>query len=96
MSLTLEQLNLRQGVLRVFGKGSKERLVPLGEEAIDWMRNYLAEARPAILNGQQMAAAGTTVHVHFHSVTPPTEAEGQRLARQLVPHIRREMARAGA
>ena len=41
------------GVVRVFGKGSKERLVPLGEEAIDWMRNYLSEARPAILNGQQ-------------------------------------------
>src|SRR5476651_1756144 len=36
ISLTLEQVNLRQGVLRVMGKGSKERLVPMGEEAIVW------------------------------------------------------------
>ena len=53
VGLKLHEANFDMGVVRVFGKGSKERLVPLGEEAIDWMRNYLAEARPAILNGQQ-------------------------------------------
>jgi integrase/recombinase XerD len=53
IGLTLEQVNLRQGVLRVFGKGSKERLVPLGEQSIDWLRNYLAEARPLILGPRQ-------------------------------------------
>ncbi len=53
VGLKLHEVNFDMGVVRVFGKGSKERLVPLGEEAIDWMRNYLAEARPAILNGQQ-------------------------------------------
>ena len=52
VSLTLEQLNLRQGVLRVFGKGSKERLVPLGEEAIDWLVRYQAESRPLLLDGK--------------------------------------------
>ena len=41
-------VNLRQGVLRVMGKGSKERLVPLGEEAQHWLERYLVEARPAI------------------------------------------------
>ena len=41
-------VNLRQGVLRVMGKGSKERLVPLGEEAQHWLERYLAEARPGI------------------------------------------------
>jgi len=38
-------VNLRQGVLRVMGKGSKERLVPMGEEAQHWLERYLAEAR---------------------------------------------------
>ena len=53
VGLKLHEANFDMGVVRVFGKGSKERLVPLGEEAIDWMRNYLAEARPALLDGQQ-------------------------------------------
>lgn len=52
ISLTLEQVNLRQGVLRVFGKGSKERLVPLGEEAIIWIERYVREARPFLLDGK--------------------------------------------
>ncbi|WP_137885051.1 site-specific tyrosine recombinase XerD [Pseudomonas sp. 2FE] len=52
ISLTLEQVNLRQGVLRVFGKGSKERLVPLGEEAIVWVERYVREARPFLLDGK--------------------------------------------
>ncbi|WP_271195285.1 site-specific tyrosine recombinase XerD [Pseudomonas turukhanskensis] len=52
ISLTLEQVNLRQGVLRVFGKGSKERLVPMGEEAIVWIERYMREARPQLLEGR--------------------------------------------
>ncbi len=52
IGLTLEQVNLRQGVLRVFGKGSKERLVPLGEEAIAWIERYSKEARPFLLDGK--------------------------------------------
>ncbi|PJK10326.1 site-specific tyrosine recombinase XerD [Lysobacteraceae bacterium NML08-0793] len=41
-------LNLRQGVLRVSGKGGKERLVPVGEEALHWLQRYWHEARPAL------------------------------------------------
>jgi integrase/recombinase XerD len=52
ISLTLEQVNLRQGVLRVMGKGSKERLVPMGEEAIAWVERYLRGARVELLNGR--------------------------------------------
>lgn len=52
VSLSLEQLNLRQGVLRTFGKGSKERLVPLGGEALHWLTRYLREARETLLNGK--------------------------------------------
>ncbi|HLM52590.1 MAG TPA: site-specific tyrosine recombinase XerD [Pseudoxanthomonas sp.] len=42
-------VNLRQGVLRVTGKGSKERLVPLGEESQHWLERYLEQARPVLL-----------------------------------------------
>ncbi|MDR6235445.1 site-specific tyrosine recombinase XerD [Pseudomonas oryzihabitans] len=52
VSLTLDEVNLREGSLRVFGKGSKERLIPLGEEAIAWLENYLKTARPLLLGGQ--------------------------------------------
>lgn len=50
--LRLDQLNLRQGVVRVTGKGSKERLVPLGEEAIVWLQRYLQAGRAPLLGGQ--------------------------------------------
>ena len=49
VGLPATALNLRQGVLRVMGKGSKERLVPLGEESRHWLQRWLAEARPALL-----------------------------------------------
>ena len=52
ISLTLEQVNLRQGVLRVMGKGSKERLVPMGEEAIVWVERYMRDTRHELLNGR--------------------------------------------
>ena len=52
ISLTLDEINLREGSLRVFGKGSKERLIPLGEEAIAWLESYLKTARPQLLSGQ--------------------------------------------
>lgn len=49
VSLTLSQMNLNQGLVRVIGKGDKERLVPLGEEAVAWLYRYLGEARGALL-----------------------------------------------
>lgn len=55
-----DQVNLRQGALRVRGKGSRERVVPMGEVAADWIRRYLAEARPLILGAQQSAALFVT------------------------------------
>jgi integrase/recombinase XerD len=53
--VTLKTFNVSMSecVLRVLGKGSKERLVPFGQVAADWIRQYLADARPAILGGQQ-------------------------------------------
>ncbi|WP_211294029.1 site-specific tyrosine recombinase XerD [Vibrio gangliei] len=49
VSLTMENMSLRQGVVRVMGKGGKERLVPMGENAIEWIETYLEQGRPALL-----------------------------------------------
>jgi integrase/recombinase XerD len=53
-------LNLDAGIVRVTGKGGKERLVPLGEEAIQWLGRYLKEARPQLLNRQVSDAVFVT------------------------------------
>ena len=50
VGLSVAQVSLDMGVVRVMGKGSKERLVPLGEEALHWIRRYLTDARPALLD----------------------------------------------
>jgi integrase/recombinase XerD len=52
VGLTVAQVSLDMGVVRVMGKGSKERLVPLGEEALDWVKRYLQEMRPVLLAGK--------------------------------------------
>ena len=49
VSLTMENVSLRQGVVRVIGKGNKERLVPMGEDAIDWIEQFLQSGRPQLL-----------------------------------------------
>ena len=49
VNLKVSEVSLDMGVVRVMGKGSKERLVPLGEEALDWIRRYLGQSRPLIL-----------------------------------------------
>ena len=53
VGLEISNLNLNQGVIRVIGKGNKERLVPLGDEAHDSLTRYLATGRPELLNGAQ-------------------------------------------
>lgn len=53
VSLKLDNLNVRQGVVRVIGKGDKERLVPLGEEACYWLAEFFHYSRPILLHYQQ-------------------------------------------
>ena len=60
VGLQLFQIGLQDGVLRVMGKGSKERLVPFGQEAGEWLQRYLAQARPVLLSGQQHDAVFVT------------------------------------
>jgi integrase/recombinase XerD len=52
VGLRLAQVNLAQGVVRLIGKGGRERLVPMGEAAIDRIRDYLREARPSLADGR--------------------------------------------
>jgi integrase/recombinase XerD len=61
VGLKTVHVGLNEGALRVTGKGSKERLVPFGEEAHGWLRRYLADARSAILRGQVSDALFVTV-----------------------------------
>ena len=51
VGLTFEQVNMRQGLIRCIGKGNKERLIPLGEIALDYLQRYLYDSRPALLKG---------------------------------------------
>ena len=52
VSLTIENMSVQQGVVRVIGKGNKERIVPMGEEAAYWVHQFMLYGRPILLNGQ--------------------------------------------
>ncbi|WP_295538101.1 site-specific tyrosine recombinase XerD [uncultured Pseudacidovorax sp.] len=94
VGLRLVDLSLRDGVLRVMGKGSKERLVPFGQEAERWIERYLAEARAAILGGQHsgdlfvtVRGAGMTRAMFWVIVKKHADAAGVRVP--LSPHTLR-------
>jgi integrase/recombinase XerD len=80
VGLTLPQINPRQGVLRVIGKGDKERLVPLGEEALAWLERYLREGRVLLLGSRQS------------DVVFPSQ-RGTQMTRQTFWHRLRQMAK---
>ena len=67
-------LNLRQGVLRVAGKGSKERLVPLGEESRHWLERYMREARTALLAGVRDPAGVAALFIEAGGGAPTRQA----------------------
>ena len=75
VALKVHEVNLQAGVLRAMGKGSKERLVPLGEEAVDWVQRYIAASRTALLHGRTSAVlfvtargAGMTRQAFWHLI----------------------------
>jgi integrase/recombinase XerD len=82
VGLTLGQIGMVQGVVRVIGKGNKERLVPLGEEAVTWLGRYQDEARRRLLKRQTTDAVFVT-------------ARGGPLTRQAFWHNIRRYARRG-
>ena len=52
VSLRYNQISLQQGVVRIIGKGNKERLVPMGDEAVSWLTQYLDESRADLMRGK--------------------------------------------
>lgn len=54
------EVGLNEGALRIFGKGAKERLVPFGDEARDWIERYMRDARPELLGARQADALFVT------------------------------------
>ncbi len=80
VTMTFQQVNFRQGCIRITGKGDKERLVPVGEEAMLWLGRYLSEQRPVILGNRQSDYLFVT-------------ARGSCMTRQAFWHIIKRYAR---
>jgi integrase/recombinase XerD len=94
VGLQPEQLSMGQGLVRVVGKGGKERLVPLGDEAVDWLRRFIATGRRELLAGQPSAAlfptrrgAGMTRQAFWYRIKKHALAAGIR--QPLSPHTLR-------
>lgn len=94
VGLPLAGVSLEMGVVRVLGKGSKERLVPLGEVAVDLLQRYLHEGRPALLNGRvsdtlfvTARGEGMTRQAFWHLIKRYANRAG--IAKHLSPHTLR-------
>ena len=95
LSLKAADINLTAGYLTCIGKGDKERIVPLGESAADWVRRYIAEARPALLKSRKSnwlfvnAKGGTQLsRVGFWKVLKEYGIKAG-VSRDLSPHVLR-------
>lgn len=94
VSLHLDQCNLRQGVVRITGKGNKERLVPLGEESLEWLTRYLEEGRPELVRGNDndglflsRRSVPMTRQTFWHLIKRYSRAAG--ITKPLSPHTLR-------
>jgi integrase/recombinase XerD len=92
--LELASLNLNQGVVRVMGKGGKERLVPLGGEAMAWIDRYLQQARPDLMRGEECSLvfvtarrAGMTRQAFWYAIRKHATAAG--IGQGVSPHTLR-------
>ena len=101
VTLTLPQVNLQQGLVRVTGKGNKDRLVPLGEQAVFWLQEYLAKGRLLLLNqldsdvlfpskrGRQMTRQTFWHRIKLHATTAGigTELSPHTLRHAFATHL---------
>ncbi len=94
IGLQQSQINLRQGVARIFGKGSKERIVPLGEESIEWLQLYFSQARPHLAKGAAsetlfISSRGTQVTRQTFWYAIKRYAQRAGITKKLSPHTLR-------
>lgn len=95
VGLKFAQVSLQDGVVRVLGKGGKERLVPLGEEAISWLRRYLDEARPQLDRNARSdvlfltSRKGALTRQAFWALVKRYAARAGVPAERLSPHVLR-------
>jgi integrase/recombinase XerD len=94
VNLRFEQISFRQGVVRIIGKGNKERLVPVGEEAMSWLENYMGQARKTILGERQCdylfvtnRAGSMTRQAFWHIIKRHAKKAG--INKELSPHTLR-------
>lgn len=94
VNLKFEQISFRQGVVRIIGKGNKERLVPVGEEAMDWLENYMNQTRKTLLGERQCdylfvtnRADGMTRQAFWHIIKRHAKKAG--ISKELSPHTLR-------
>jgi integrase/recombinase XerD len=94
VGLTATQINFRMGVLRIIGKGNKERLVPIGEEALDWLEKYIIQARQEILSERSSdalfvtkRATGMTRQAFWHIIK--RYAKKAQINKPISPHTLR-------
>lgn len=94
VGLRLDQINLRQGLIRISGKGDKERLVPLGEESIDWLEKYIRTTRPSFFKTSPDATLfpsnrgrAMTRQTFWHAIKRYAVKAG--IDKQLSPHVLR-------
>ena len=95
INLRMHQLNQRTGVIRIVGKGNKERLVPFGEHAGEWLERYLTDARPSLLKEcndcdvlfVSNRGSGMTRQAFWHVIKRHAQAVG--IDKHLSPHTLR-------
>jgi len=95
VGLTLNQVNLNHGVIRVMGKGNKERLIPFGEQASEWISRFINEARTDLLKSNQQCdalfvtnrGAAMTRQAFWHLIKKHAKRVG--IAKHLSPHTLR-------
>ncbi len=94
ITLKFEQVNFRQGFVRVMGKGNKERLVPVGEQAMDWLEQYMQGMRLVILAERQSdflfvtkRGSGMTRQAFWHIIKRYAKKAG--IEKHLSPHTLR-------
>jgi integrase/recombinase XerD len=94
VTLQIVQVSLDMNVVRVIGKGNKERLVPMGEVAAEWIKRYIADARPAILGEQKsqdlfVTQRGGAMTRQMFWVTVKQQAFRAQIYQKISPHTLR-------